>query len=220
MQTKLNNSFRNLLNDAQIQSIEHHSSNLNIDPNWLTAVMYFETAGTLSPSKTNHIGSVGLIQFTRDSGGENGSNKEYKTISGKKYFLSDLKKMSFTEQMQIVELYLTPYKGKMNSYLDVYLAVFFPLAMDKNHDYVLKSSNLSASIIAKQNPIFDSNNDKKITRKEVTDYFKKYFDKKFGDGFFNSNVNNSKKKGLIIFLLVLTVILLTILTKNKKWFKK
>lgn len=215
--TQINSKFKTLLNEAQQTSVVLHSSNLGINPNWLLGVMYFETAGTLSPSKKNSIGSVGLIQFTRDSGaGENGQRKEYKTIQGKRYFLTDIAKMTFTNQMELVELYLMPYKGKMNSYLDVYLAVFFPLAMDKDDSFVLKTNTLSASLIAKQNPIFDSNKDLKITRKEVTDYFKRYFDSKFGEGFFNQNINTKKKTGLIISILLIIIILLTLFKTNRK----
>ncbi len=217
MTNQINDSFKKMLSEVEQQSVLLHSSNLGVDPNWLLAVMYFETAGTLSPSKKNHIGSVGLIQFTRDSGADNGNPKQYKTINGTKYYLDSISKMSFVQQMELVELYLTPYKSKIKSYLDLYLAVFFPLAMSKSDDFVLKTNQLSASIIAKQNPIFDSNQDKQITRKEVTDYFKKYFDSKFGSGFFNKNINNSKKKiGLVISILLIIIIILSYIKIKRK----
>lgn len=39
------------------------SKNLGINPNWLMAIIHFETAGTFSPSITNSLGYTGLIQF-------------------------------------------------------------------------------------------------------------------------------------------------------------
>lgn len=149
---------------------------VEVPVNALLAVMYFETAKTLSPSKRNHIGSVGLIQFTRDKAGV-----QYKTINGKKYFLDDLAKMSFIEQMDVVKEYFMPAKGKLNTFIDVYLYVFFPIAVGKGLDYVFQTSGLSASLIAQQNPIFDKNKDGKITKSEVLNFFSGYYGQFFNE---------------------------------------
>lgn len=162
-----------LTSDRQSKLIEV-SNQLKINPNWLSAVIYFETGRTFNPKAKNQIGSVGLIQFTRDKSGV-----EYKTIGGVKYPLSEIYKMSFNEQMDLVYQYLKPFKGKMNSFLDVYLAVFFPNAMNQSDDYVFQTKRLSASLIAKQNPAFDTNKDGQIKRKEVTDFFKKLYKENF-----------------------------------------
>lgn len=162
-----------LTSDRQSKLIEV-SNQLKINPNWLSAVIYFETGRTFNPKAKNQIGSVGLIQFTRDKAGV-----EYKTIGGVKYPLSEIYKMSFNEQMDLVYQYLKPFKGKMNSFLDVYLAVFFPNAMNQSDDYVFQTKGLSASLIAKQNPAFDTNKDGQIKRKEVTDFFKKLYKENF-----------------------------------------
>lgn len=159
--------FTKLLTSDRQSKIIEVSNQLKINPNWLSAVIYFETGRTFNPKAKNQIGSVGLIQFTRDKAGV-----EYKTIGGVKYPLSEIYKMSFNEQMDLVYQYLKPFKGKMNSFLDVYLAVFFPNAMNQSDDYVFQTKGLSASLIAKQNPAFDTNKDGQIKRKEVTDFLK------------------------------------------------
>jgi len=92
----ISSTFTKKLSQLQLDKVISVCNKLGINPNWLLAVMYFETGKTFSPAKTNGIGSVGLIQFTRDKAGVN-----YKTINGKRYNLSDLAKMSFIEQIDV-----------------------------------------------------------------------------------------------------------------------
>lgn len=166
--------FQNKVNPDNVAKVEQVAKILGINPNWLFAVMYFETGGTLSTTKTNSIGSVGLIQFTRDKSGV-----QYKTINGKRYLLSDIKNMSFNKQMDLVLEYFKEvkriHKKSLTSFEDVYLAVFFPLGIGKPDNYILQTNGLKASLIAKQNPIFDRNKDGQITKLEVTTYFAKYY---------------------------------------------
>lgn len=178
-------AFSSKISSQSLAKVVEISDRLNINPSWLMAVISFETAGTFSPAKTNHIGSVGLIQFTRDKAGV-----QYKTINGKKYQLADLKAMSFEKQMDVVFEYYKPYIGKINSFIDCYLVTFFPKALNQNADYVLQTSSLSASLIAKQNPIFDPNKDGKITKSEILAYFKK----RFGNDFTIVNQPNPNAK--------------------------
>ena len=46
-----------------VEKVKEVSKRIGVDPNWLMAIMHFETAGTFSPSITNSLGYVGLIQF-------------------------------------------------------------------------------------------------------------------------------------------------------------
>ena len=179
--------FTQKLTTEQLNKVIQVCQRLNLDPNWLLAVMFFETGQTFSPSIRNPIGSVGLIQFTRDRAGV-----EYKTIKGKQYPLDMLAKMSFVEQMDIVELYLKEAKGRktIKSFTDLYLLVFFPLAVGKADDFVFKTSGLTASLIAKQNPAFDRNKDGMIHKAEVTTYFRDLYTKW---GFkFDADINRVK----------------------------
>lgn len=167
--------FKKLLSADKIEKVEKVSKALGISPNWLLGVMYFETARTLNPAKTNHIGSVGLIQFTRDKAGVN-----YKTIAGAKFYLSDIAKMSFIEQMDLVYAYYKPYIGKMKTFIDVYLVTFFPAGLGKGDNFVLQTSGLSASLIAKQNPAFDKDKNGQITVGEIRRHFNNYFTNTLG----------------------------------------
>jgi hypothetical protein len=160
------------LKAEQIEKIIQVSKRLKINHLWLMATMYFETSRTFSTTITNKIGSVGLIQFTRDKAGD-----DFKTIGGKQYKLTTIKKMSFNEQMDLVELYYRPYIGKMSSFLDVYLVTFFPAAIGKSSSFVLETPKLSRSLIAAQNPIFDKNKDKKVTLNEIKTFFSGYYGK-------------------------------------------
>lgn len=182
-------SFQKYLDDSKQKKVIEVAAELGINPNWLLAVIYFETAKSFSPSKTNSIGSVGLIQFTKDKSGV-----AYKTINGKKYVLSDIAKMSFETQMDLVEQYFKEVKkttGKsLNSFLDVYFAVFFPKALNQSSTYILQTSGLTASLIAKQNPIFDTNKDAKVQKSEIETFFTAYFKKNGFD--FDKDINQKK----------------------------
>lgn len=172
MQAQLPELLTKKLSEDKIQKVIQVSSNLGIEPAWLLAVMYFESAKTFSPSVRNGIASVGLIQFTRDKAGV-----DYKTIAGKKYYLNDLAKMSFIQQMDVVEAYYKEASGgkKLTSFIDVYLVTFFPAALGKPDDYVFATKGLSASLIAKQNPLFDRDKNEVIHKGEVVEYFRELY---------------------------------------------
>lgn len=131
------------------------SNRLGIDPNWLMAIINFESAGTFSPSIKNNLGYVGLIQFGRVAAERIGTTT------------SELQKMSAVEQLEYVYKYYYPYRRKIKSYVDMYLATLFPVAIGKPLTYVLETKSLPASRIAKANPIFDANKDDKITVEEI-----------------------------------------------------
>lgn len=129
---------------AIIDKINQVCSHLGIQPNWLMAVINFETAGTFSTSIENpHTGATGLIQFMPSTAEGLGTSTE------------ELASMSFIRQLDFVERYYTPYRGKVKSFVDLYLATFWPAAIGKPDDFVIESSRVSAATIARQNPVFD-----------------------------------------------------------------
>jgi hypothetical protein len=140
---------------AFVEKVKKISANLGIDPNWLMAIMYFESAGTFSPSITNSIGATGLIQFIPS------------TAKGLGTSTSALRNMSAVEQLDYVEKYLKTYKGRYKNYIDVYFAVFFPLAIGKPDDWVIQSSGISAKQVYDNNPAFRVEKDGKIRVWEV-----------------------------------------------------
>lgn len=151
--------------DLFISKLVEISDDLGIDPNWLMAVMMFESG--LNPAAVNKMsGATGLIQFMPKTAQNLGTNT------------TELRTMSSVEQLTFVKKYFNPYSGKLNSLTDVYFAVFFPAAIGKSVDWVLQTSSLSSSKIAAQNSIFDTDDNDKITVGEVEDYFWSWIKKK------------------------------------------
>ena len=133
---------------------------LNIKPDWLMFVMWFESK--LNPQAVNPIsGATGLIQFMPSTARSLGTTTAV------------LKRMSNVQQLDYVLAYLRPYKGRMKTWVDVYLAVFYPKAMG-NPNFVITSD-----IVAKQNKIFDLNKDLDISVKEIETALRKQIPEKY-----------------------------------------
>ena len=151
-QDKVPSSYR----DEFVKKVASISSQLEIDPNWLMAIIFWESAGTFSPSVENKsTGATGLIQFMPS------------TAKGLGTSTTALKKMSAVEQLDWVYKYYLPYKGKIKNYVDTYFVTFFPLAVGKPDNFVIEANNIPASLIASQNPAFDVNKDGKVQVWEV-----------------------------------------------------
>lgn len=125
------------------------AKNLGINPNWLMSVIALETAETFSPSIDNGIGYVGLIQFGKDAATNVGSTQE------------KLVKMSFIEQMNYVQKFLTEKKDKYKTLVDLYLAVLYPTACGhgSERDYVVLKNKAY-----KNNPMFFKEDDEYIEK--------------------------------------------------------
>lgn len=133
---------------------------LNIEPDLLMFVMWFESR--LNPQAVNHIsGATGLIQFMPSTARGLGTTTEV------------LKRMNNVQQLDYVLAYLRPYKGRMKTWVDVYLAVFYPKAMG-DPNYII-----TPDIVARQNKIFDLNKDLDITVKEIETALKKQIPDKY-----------------------------------------
>jgi hypothetical protein len=106
--------------------VHHVGTELGIDPNYLMAVMAFETGYTFSPSIQNKdSGATGLIQFIGSTATKLGTSTDA------------LKGMTAEEQLHYVHQYFLPYKGKMNSLDDVYMVVFQPSMVGKPPTHVV-----------------------------------------------------------------------------------
>ena len=142
---------------AKVNSI---CTELRIEANWLMFVMWFESR--LNPQAVNPIsGATGLIQFMPSTARSLGTTTDV------------LKHMNNVQQLDYVLAYLRPYKGRMKTWVDVYLAVFYPRAMG-NPDFVITSD-----IVAKQNKIFDLNKDLDISVKEIETALRKQIPEKY-----------------------------------------
>lgn len=136
------------------QKVVDISKSLGIKPNWLMQVMYIE-------SSLNHrivnkdTSATGLIQFMPNTARSLGTT------------IADLAAMSNVAQLDYVYKYLAPYKSKLKRYVDVYMTVFFPAAVGKSNDAVIKTNTLSAATIARVNPAYDLDKNKEISVGEI-----------------------------------------------------
>lgn len=126
---------------------------LGMNPDHLAGVMQVESK--MSPSVKNPLPkqtATGLIQFTE------------KTAKGLGTSTADLKKMSAVDQLDYVEKYLSPYKGKMNNAGNAYAAVFNPSALKKKEGASIYRKGQNAYRLNKG---LDLNRDGRITKAEL-----------------------------------------------------
>lgn len=127
--------------DAFKNKLVQVSNALGVNPDWIASIMSFETGGTFSPSVQNpYSKATGLIQFMSSTAKSLGTT------------LEDLKVMSDVEQLDWVYRYFLPFKGRMRSLDDTYLAVFMPTQIGKSSDSVVASEG---SAVYTQNAGFD-----------------------------------------------------------------
>ncbi len=133
------------------QKVIDVAGRLRMNPNHLMAIMSFESG--LNPQAVNRAsGATGLIQFLPS------------TARGLGTSTSELRGMSPERQLDFVERYLTPYRGRMNSVEDAYMAVFQPVAIGRSNDSALFSRGSTAY---SQNSGLDLNRDGTITKGEA-----------------------------------------------------
>jgi hypothetical protein len=131
---------------AFTRKVESITAYLGIHPDWLMQVMYAESR--LKPTAANrqgtdrHLVAAGLLQFTATSG---------IVQAGKVPSIAHILTMPALDQLDLVQWYFTPFRGKMNSYYDVYAVTFFPAMIGKPDNWVLQTKTLSAATVAKQN---------------------------------------------------------------------
>jgi hypothetical protein len=141
---------------------------LGINPNWLMIVMKFETGNTFVPYVRNSgSGAVGLIQFTK------------KGIEGWTVTLDQLAAMTAVKQLDYVEKYLTPYKGKMTDVYNTYLAVFAPAYIGRPDAQKVYAEPTQSYSLNKQ---LDTNNDGVITVGEIKQVIKKHIPPGYDSG--------------------------------------
>ena len=147
-----------LLNNPTFKTkLKEISSAIGIDENSIIKLMQHESG--LNPSIKNSIGCVGLIQFCPDKKG--GSTKR---IGSQTYSLEDLRTNLDTQMNAIKEFWMSGYKsGKIKKPADLYIYNFFPVAAGKSDDYVLQTNGMSATTIAKSNPVFNKTLGKPIS---------------------------------------------------------
>ena len=160
--------------DLVIKKVWQVSEALGLEnPNHLMAVMWKESG--INPKAINSNGGAsGIIQFMPETAKWLGTTIEA------------VRKMDTIQQLELTEKYFKAVMKmvgvtKLKTYHDVYLAVFFPAALGKPDDWVLKTNKLSATTIANANTGIDLNKDKQITVGEFKQYATKKFSKEILD---------------------------------------
>lgn len=139
--------------DAFLKRVASVASNCNIAPEWLMAIINFETAGTFSPSiKNPSTGATGLIQFMPATAKELGTTTDA------------LAKMTNVQQLDYVEKYFRMQirrHGTIDNVAEAYLAVFYPAAIAWPMDRKFPNA------VYRQNKVFDLNSDGTLTKTEI-----------------------------------------------------
>lgn len=133
-------------------------SQLGIDADNLMAAMAFESGGTFRANIRNAAGSgaVGLIQFMPSTARALGTTSE------------KLAAMTPEDQLNYVFKYFKPYKGRLRTLSDVYMAILWPRAVGKPESYPLFERGKSPTANYAQNAGLDTNKDGVITKAEAT----------------------------------------------------
>jgi peptidoglycan hydrolase-like protein with peptidoglycan-binding domain len=137
------------------EKVVNIASDLGTNPNFLMAVMSFETGESFDPAKRNPVsGAVGLIQFMKPTAQGLGTTQDA------------LARMTAEEQLDFVAKHFKPFKGKLRTLEDAYMAVLFPAAVGKGADHVLFRKPTTRY---NQNRGLDINRDGRITVGEAAD---------------------------------------------------
>lgn len=130
--------------------------NLNINPDWLMAIMGFETGYTFDPTISNPGSSAtGLIQFTEA------------TARGLGTSTTALRRMTAVQQLDYVEKYFAQYASRIVNLGDAYMAVLWPVAMSRPDSYVMWTKVGQYAVQYAANAGLDVNRDDQITRGEA-----------------------------------------------------
>ena len=139
--------------NAKVREI---AERMECDPNYLMAVMAFETGETFSPKIRNAAGSgaTGLIQFMPATARRLGTTT------------AKLASMRALDQLDYVEKYFRTATGRqMRSLSDIYMAVLWPAAVGRAESHVLFRKPSRAYV---QNRGLDGNRDGVITKAEAS----------------------------------------------------
>ena len=136
-----------------VDRVEWICDELGMSSDYLMACMAFESGESFSAAKRNPISSAtGLIQFMAATARSLGTTT------------AALAKMSDEDQLKYVYKYFLPFKGRLKTLEDTYMAILLPSAVGKPNDSnIFRASR--AQYLA--NKGLDKNRDGKVTKAEA-----------------------------------------------------
>jgi len=131
---------------------------LQLSPDNLMGCIAWESGETFRADVRNAAGSgaVGLIQFMPSTAKSLGTSTDA------------LAAMTPENQLNYVYKYFKPYKGRLNTLSDLYMAILWPRAVGKAESYALFVQGRSPLANYEQNKGLDVNKDGVITKAECT----------------------------------------------------
>lgn len=129
---------------------------LGMDPDDLMTCMAWESGRSFRPDVRNMAGSgaTGLIQFMPSTARDLGTTTDA------------LARMTAEDQLNCVWKYFAPYKGRLRSLGDIYMAILWPSAVGKPDSHVLWAQ-AERPTTYRQNAGLDGNHDGRITKAEA-----------------------------------------------------
>lgn len=126
---------------------------LGMNADYLMSAIAFESAETFSAAVRNRAsGATGLIQFMPSTAARMGTT------------VDELAAMTPEAQLTYVEKYFQPYKNKLQTIEDHYMAILWPAAIGKAESFVLFSKPSAAY---RENAGLDTDKDGKVTKYEA-----------------------------------------------------
>ncbi|MBV9760224.1 MAG: hypothetical protein JO340_06655 [Acidobacteriaceae bacterium] len=127
--------------------------NLGMEADYLMSAMAFESGETFSASIRNQAsGATGLIQFMPSTAVHMGTT------------IDELAAMTPVAQLEYVEKYFQPYRNRLQTLEDHYMAILWPAAIGKQDSFVLFAEPSKAY---QQNAGLDADKDGKVTKYEA-----------------------------------------------------
>lgn len=149
-------AWGNKLTDSQRLKVFKVCEQEQLIPDHLMSCMAFETGETFSPSVKNGAGSsgTGLIQFMSFTAKNLGTT------------VSALAAMSFEQQMDYVAKYFRPWRGRLKTLEDLYMAILWPAGIGKPDSYPLFKES-EKPVHYQQNRGLDKNKDAVVSKAEA-----------------------------------------------------
>ena len=185
--------------DAFLSKLKKISTDLQVEPDWIMAVMNSETGGTFDPQIVNKQGAnaAGYDEngkLVKQAGVADSSNAferskyratgliQFMPKTAKNFGTStqELFKMDNVKQLDYAHKYFLPAKGRMKSFEDVYQYTFYPYSVGKPDTYIIGSEKGLdyAKKLVRQNPL-DLNHDGHLTVAEFREFIYRKIPKEF-----------------------------------------